>query len=204
MAADYDYLPASDGTGDASLMHVTATRLIGGTTLTVDTVAGVPAKFIGTTGNLLSTGFIDPATKIDFKGHIDTGHIVIDGFEPGSADAGNTIGQVVVVKPNTGWANRVANFIKNATGYGTPEDHIVANLTVDNDTTLDGPVGGAGYSMATMANPYKFSASLNANQTIPVSTWTKVNLNAEQFDTGSNFDDATNYQFTAQIGRAHV
>jgi hypothetical protein len=127
--SDYQYLPVSDGTGDASLMHITSNRSIGSTVIDVDSVIGVPTDFIACQGNLLSTGFIDPTTKTDFKGHVSSGTLVIDGFEPGSSDTGSTSGQVVVIKPNTGWANRVASFIKNATNLGTPENHTVATLT---------------------------------------------------------------------------
>ena len=49
------------------------------------------------------------------------------------------------------------------------------------------------------SNPYKFSVYLSSNQTVSASTWTKVQLNTKTFDTGSNFDNTTNYQFTAPI-----
>lgn len=44
-----------------------------------------------------------------------------------------------------------------------------------------------------------FSAYLSANQTVTASTFTKINLNAELFDTNSNFDSTTNYRFTPTI-----
>ena len=44
-----------------------------------------------------------------------------------------------------------------------------------------------------------FSAYLSADQTITSSTFTKVQLNAELFDTNSNFDTATNYRFTPTV-----
>lgn len=133
--SDYNYLPVSNGSGDASLMHLTANRSIGSTVLTVDSVVNVPADFIGTVGTLLSTGFIDPTTKTDFKGHVSGATLVIDAFEPGSTDTGNTSSQVVVIKPNTGWANRVATFIKNMTNFGTPENVTVADLTATDVST---------------------------------------------------------------------
>lgn len=40
-----------------------------------------------------------------------------------------------------------------------------------------------------------FSASLSAPQTTSASTWTKVQLNTEQYDPESWFDNATNYRF---------
>lgn len=98
---DYDSLSASDGSGDAALMHITGDRAIDSTTIAVDTVANVPAKFVGTSGTILASGYIDPATKCDFTGHVSGSSLIIDSFLPGSSDAGNTAGQVVVLKPNT-------------------------------------------------------------------------------------------------------
>lgn len=135
--ADYDYLGASNGSGDAPLMHLTSNRAHGSTVYNVDTVTNVPNKFVATCGTLLASGFIDPTTKVDFKGHVSGSTLIIDAYEPGSADpaGGNTSGQVIVIKPNTGVANRIANFIKNATGFGTPENHTVAGLTATDVST---------------------------------------------------------------------
>lgn len=163
--SDYDYLPASNGSGDAPLMHLMSNRAHGATVFTVDSVTNVPAKFIATVGDLLATNFIDPATKNDFKGHVSGSTLVLDGWEPGSADpaGGNTSGQVIVIKPNTGWANRVATFIKNITGFGTPENLYAATMNATDVETatlkatgaveLDGAVKvvGTSYSAAQSA-----------------------------------------------------
>ncbi|HRT84647.1 MAG TPA: hypothetical protein P5523_08420, partial [Bacteroidales bacterium] len=42
-------------------------------------------------------------------------------------------------------------------------------------------------------------AKRSGSQSIPNSSWTKVQLNSETFDVGSNFDNTTNYRFTAPI-----
>lgn len=143
MSLDTSYLSASDGTGDASLMHITANRLVGATTLTVDTTTGVPSKFIATTGTLLASGFIDPTTITQFYGHLGTGNLVIDGFCPGSTDTGNSSGQVVVIKPNTHSMNLIANFITGikttVLGYVYPVGSIYINATdATNPATLLG------------------------------------------------------------------
>jgi hypothetical protein len=45
-----------------------------------------------------------------------------------------------------------------------------------------------------------FSAYLaTSTQNVSGSTWTKVQLNTEIFDTNSNFDSATNYRFTPTV-----
>lgn len=119
--ADYDFLPASNGSGDAALAHITDIRTAPAATIKVDTVTNFPSKFIGTWGTLGSDGYITAASARNFKGHVSGADLIIDAMEAGSTDGGNTIGQVVIIKPTTGWANRVAAFIKNATNFGTPE-----------------------------------------------------------------------------------
>jgi hypothetical protein len=44
-----------------------------------------------------------------------------------------------------------------------------------------------------------FSAYPNANQTVTNSTFTKIALNTELFDTNSCFDSTTNYRFTPTV-----
>jgi hypothetical protein len=51
---------------------------------------------------------------------------------------------------------------------------------------------------ATGNNP-AFSASRSTNQTISNVTWTKVQLNSEEFDTNNFFDSSTNYRFQPTI-----
>lgn len=144
---DYDYLPASGGAGDPPKMTIMADRLTGATSFTVDTTTNANSKFIGTTGTLLSTGKIDPATKRDFKGHVvDPTHVALDAWEPGSTgtDPGSTSGQVIIIKPNTGWANRIASHIKNMTGFGTPENVTVDDITASGNATIAGNASIAG------------------------------------------------------------
>lgn len=60
---------------------------------------------------------------------------------------------------------------------------------------LYSPPSTAGFTV-----PYKFNAYQSADSaTISASTWTKVQLNTENFDTGNNFDNATNFRFTAPV-----
>ena len=61
-----------------------------------------------------------------------------------------------------------------------------------------------GYNGATWASvggglAPAFSAYLSVNQTITTGTTTKVAFNTEQFDTNSNYDNATNYRFTPTV-----
>lgn len=199
---DYDFLSVSDGTGDASLMHIGSTRLSGATTIDVDTVVGVSDKFIGTYGDLLASGFLDPATKRDFIGHVDGGNLEIDDFEPGSIDEGNVEGQVVIVKPTTGWANRVASFIQNATGFGTPETLTAGGLTISAGTIT---VPNNSIAISAINNPYRFSAYCSTGKPVTNGNWL-VDLQTEVTDPNNNFSSSRytapvsgDYQLSAQI-----
>jgi len=62
-------------------------------------------------------------------------------------------------------------------------------------TVVQPGVGGTG-----VTNAPTFSAYLNGgNQGLTSTTWTKVTLNAEEFDTTNAFDSSTNYRFTPQV-----
>jgi len=51
-----------------------------------------------------------------------------------------------------------------------------------------------------MVNGPAFSAYLSsASQSVSSNTWTKVTLNAEEFDTANCFDSTTNYRFTPTV-----
>lgn len=49
-----------------------------------------------------------------------------------------------------------------------------------------------------------FSAYSNATTNVTNSTWTKVALNNENFDTNSNFDSTTNYRFTPTVAGYYI
>ena len=57
----------------------------------------------------------------------------------------------------------------------------------------------AAVTLAALGNGPAFSAYINTNQTISAVTWTKVQFNTEEFDTNSNYDNATNYRFTPTV-----
>jgi hypothetical protein len=41
-----------------------------------------------------------------------------------------------------------------------------------------------------------FSATISSSQSMTTNTWTKCQCNTKEFDTNSNYDNATNYRFT--------
>lgn len=102
---------ASNGNGEAVRATVTAVRAEGSTTITVDSLVNYPDYFIGTYGTITADNTLDPTDTVVFFGHKDSGKIVIDNIVPGYTDAGNTVGQAVLIKPSTAWANQIANIL---------------------------------------------------------------------------------------------
>lgn len=110
----------------------------------------------------------------------------------------------------------VASTLHDNGGYGinvndsTNEDNIISPNTYDNNASgnvRDGGVRTTNFSPTAKARAYR-----NAAQN--VGTPTKVQLDTESFDPGSNFDSSTNYRFnvpvtgdyliTAQVGLAGI
>lgn len=122
-----DPIKASDGSGNASVATVETIRSPGATTISVDTVSGIPSTANGFYASMGTPHtFTDPitsetitviseATAVDFLGHVDAGNIVIDTIAPGYTDAGSAVGDIIVVRPITEWANHLATLIENQT-----------------------------------------------------------------------------------------
>jgi hypothetical protein len=68
---------------------------------------------------------------------------------------------------------------------------------VSGTTTLTLPATTGTVALTSLAPA--FSAYLNTAQTITTATYTKVQINTEEFDTNSNYDNATNYRFTPTV-----
>lgn len=56
-----------------------------------------------------------------------------------------------------------------------------------------------GVTMAKHHNPYSFRAYKSSAQTPSAGAFTKIQLNAEDFDVNSNYDNATNYEYSAPV-----
>jgi hypothetical protein len=68
---------------------------------------------------------------------------------------------------------------------------------VAGSTTLTLPAATG--TVMVSGNMPAFSAYANNSQTISAGTFTKVQVNTEEFDTNSNYDNATNYRFTPTV-----
>ena len=75
----------------------------------------------------------------------------------------------------------------------TAAQTVATTLAVTGVSTLTG-----GFTVGATAAP-AFSAYLASNQNLTASTFTKVTINTEDFDTNSNFDSTTNYRFTPTV-----
>lgn len=54
-------------------------------------------------------------------------------------------------------------------------------------------------NLAALGNGPAFSAYPSSNQSLGAGTFTKIQFNTEEFDTNSNYDNATNYRFTPTV-----
>ena len=85
---------------------------------------------------------------------------------------------------------------------------IVLNSSSGGSVTLNEPTTASNFTHTLPAatgtvmvsgNMPAFSAYSSAGANISSSTWTKVTLDTETFDTNSNFDSTTNYRFTPTV-----
>jgi hypothetical protein len=87
----------------------------------------------------------------------------------------------------------------NASGTGTltiaaPSTNTNRTLTLPDNT---GTLLSTGSTFA--GTGPAFSAYINASQSIPNATYTKLQLNTKEFDTNSNYDNVTNYRFLPTV-----
>lgn len=141
MPAAVDYLPASNGTGEAVRAIVTTERLVSSVSIITDSVLRWPLRFVATSGTLITaTGLLDPATITVFKGVLTGSIITIEAYAPGYSDIGHSVGQVIVLKPSTFWADTLAE----AVALGGSADSVVvkaipAGLVNSSNTVFTAP-----------------------------------------------------------------
>lgn len=145
----------------------------------------------------------DGATAIESLG---------DAIDSSMADLkGGTTGQVLSKASNTDmdftWvaqddSNAIQNAIVDAKGdlIGATAADTPARLAVGTNgqvLTADSSAStGLAWATPTAANGPAFGAYRATNQSVAGSTWTKIQINTEEFDTDSCYDSSTNYRFT--------
>jgi len=93
----------------------------------------------------------------------------------------------------------MANLILNGSTSGSVTLSSPA-VSGSNTLTLPANTGTVITTASTFAGTGPaFSAYSSGNQNISSSTYTKIALQTEEFDTNSNFDNATNYRFTPTV-----
>jgi len=96
----------------------------------------------------------------------------------------------------------ILNAITSGAGGVALTGDTTGNLTIQsagtNVATITATGANAGIQLASFAAP-AFSAYLNSAQSVSSSTFTKIQLNAKEYDTASAFDATTNYRFTPQV-----
>ncbi len=118
-------------------MTVTNVRAALASTILVNTVANVPAKFYGTMGTPHT--FTDPvtsevitiisdATAVDFAGSVSGATLNIDAIAPGYTDTrGSAVGDIIIIRPVTEWANNIFNILSAA----HKDDGTLKNTSLD-------------------------------------------------------------------------
>ena len=92
---------------------------------------------------------------------------------------------------SVGSSQVAASIITGQTALGaTPAD--TDELLISDAGTLK----RVDYSYLKSANTPAFFGYLSADQSITDNVWTKVEINTEEFDTDSDYDNSTNYRFT--------
>lgn len=136
--ADTKLIRGSDGSGEAVRATVTSARSVASTTLAVDAITNWPTNFIATVGTLGADGFLTASTVQVFEGHLSGSNIIIDTFSPGYTDLGNSIGDVVILKPTTPWADNLADTLEVSHNEdGTLKDEIVTPANIDYPTFVE-------------------------------------------------------------------
>lgn len=154
--ASIEQIKASDGTGNANIATVQSVRAPLASTIIVNTVSNInPAGFAGSMGTPHT--FTDPitsetitviseATAVDFTGHIDSGNIEIDSIDPGYTDLGSEIGDIIIIKPTTEYANNIANVLAEQHNDDGSHSDITANSIVTDSLVINGTATAEGWS----------------------------------------------------------
>lgn len=200
--------------------RVSAPRSSGGATLTCDNLTGWPtaSKVHFVTYKIDANSDPIAGTQLDCYGIVSGSSIgsftVVDG-----TDTGHAVNDVVEMLPTAAWGQDLADAMTsqhsrtgahsaitstsiNNAGILTQTGaaSLASTLSVAGASTLTGAVGGTGYSVGTISNPYKFSvyraAALNSGNTGNA----VITHDTKLYDTGSNVDIVTNKgRFTAPI-----
>jgi hypothetical protein len=147
-------------------------------------------------GTLVTTGDTGTVTNTMLAGSIANAKLTNSSVTVGSTSialgaTSTTVAGLTLTTPTI--SSGGANF--NGSTSGTI--NLVATATAGSNTaTLPAATG----TVMVSGNMPAFSAyQNNPSQSISASTYTKIQLNTEDFDTANAFDSSTNYRFTPQV-----
>jgi glutamine amidotransferase-like uncharacterized protein len=123
----------------------------------------------------------------------DSANITTDGTTITAAFSGALNGTVGATTPAAGTFTSISGPHNGTVGATTPNTGAFTTLSASSTITATG-----GIVVGASAAP-AFNAYLNATQSISASTFVKIQLNAELFDTNNNFDSTTNNRFTPTV-----
>lgn len=109
--------------------------------------------------------------------------------------SGDVSGAITLAAPSVAGTNTITLPAATGTALTTAGGQTISGTTTV--STLNATTIQVGGNLA--VNGPAFSAYLSSNQSITSSVWTKVQFNTEEFDTNSNYDNATNYRFTPTV-----
>jgi len=161
---------------------------------------GIPASGVTTTAYRTVTNFTATAAQTSFSvpsytvGYID---VYRNGVRLVSTDFTATTGTTVVLVNacTSGDSVVTESFLVSSVLNAIP----ATAGSVSTSYLVDGSVTQAKLGTGVAGNGPAFSAYRSGNQTLTTNTWTKIQLNVEEFDTNSNFDSTTNYRFTPTV-----
>ena len=159
---------------------------------TLGLVIGTDVQAWDTDLDTLSTAFTKAsacgAASLKFAEDTDNGTNTITVTAPASVASDKTLTlpdatDTLVGKATT---DTLSNKTLTAPLLGTPTSGVLTNCT--------------GLPLSSLVSTNSFRAYLSANQAgFTAAAYTKVNFDTEDFDTNSNYDNATNYRFTPTI-----
>ena len=154
--------------------------------------AGVAkALFVGTTANV--AGAVTLQSTLGVTGITTFSAQPIFSSLTASSAVATDASKGLVSVTNTGTGN---NVLATSPTLVTPALGTPSALVLTNATGL--PQAGLATNVA--GNGPAFSAyQSSGSQSVTASTFTKVQFNTEEFDTNSNYDNATNYRFTPTV-----
>ena len=171
---------------------------------------GVPATGVTTTAYRTVTEFTATASQTLFTPPSYTaGYINVyrNGVRLGASDFTATNGTTVTLTGGASAGDLVTTesyYVSSVIGAIPATAGAVNNTYLGTGAVQTANILGANVTQSKLAagvagNGPAFSAIVGTAQAVTASTWTKIQFNTKEFDTNSNYDNATNYRFTPTV-----